>query len=361
MKALLLGDLCPTEYTNPLFEKGDVASLFTDTLPLFAGNDINFVNLECAITESDRKIAKFGPHLKAVPNTANVLSQVGVNYVGLSNNHIFDFGIPGAQDTLEALEKVGIRHTGFGENYEASRKNLVIEKSGEEVCLIAVCELEYSYALPDRMGSRPFDEFDTLEDIRAAKAENHRVIVLYHGGKEQCQYPSPRLLKTCRAMARAGADVVLCQHSHCIGCYEHYNGSYILYGQGNFHFVNPQWSSAKWNSMLAVTYDTASHEIDFIPLVTCDLGITLAKGAQKESLMEEFLKRNQSLTNGTWQQGWHEFCISKEEEYKRVIRNACNPDSTQRENDTFSHFLDCQAHTDVWRELFPSYNLTNEK
>ena len=25
----------------------------------------------------------------------------------------------------------------------------------------------------------------------------------------------------------------------------------------------------------------------------------------------------------------------------------------------FGHMLDCEAHTDVWRELFPSWNLTN--
>ena len=36
-------------------------------------------------------------------------------------------------------------------------------------------------------------------------------------------------------------------------------------------------------------------------------------------------------------------------------------EATRRQNDTFGHYLDCQAHTDVWRELFPSYNLTNEK
>ena len=26
----------------------------------------------------------------------------------------------------------------------------------------------------------------------------------------------------------------------------------------------------------------------------------------------------------------------------------------------FSHFLDCEAHTDVWRELFKTWNHTNE-
>ena len=29
-------------------------------------------------------------------------------------------------------------------------------------------------------------------------------------------------------------------------------------------------------------------------------------------------------------------------------------------NDRFGHFLDCEAHTDVWRELFKTYNATNE-
>ena len=34
-----------------------------------------------------------------------------------------------------------------------------------------------------------------------------------------------------------------------------------------------------------------------------------------------------------------------------------------RENNPglFAHYLDCEAHMDVWRELFPTWNLTNEK
>jgi hypothetical protein len=26
----------------------------------------------------------------------------------------------------------------------------------------------------------------------------------------------------------------------------------------------------------------------------------------------------------------------------------------------FAHYLDCEAHTDVWRELYKTYNHTNE-
>ncbi len=361
MKTLLLGDVCPNGSTKLLFEKVDTETLFTDTLSLFRGNDVNFVNLECAITESQTPIRKFGPNLSAPYETAEVLKKIGVNYVGLSNNHIFDFGIEGAKDSIRSLEKVGITCTGFGENYEASRKNLIIEKNGEKVCIIAVCEHEYSYALEDRMGSRPFDEYDTLEDIRHAKKENDRVIVFYHGGKEHCKYPSPRLHKTCRAMAKSGADVVLCQHSHCIGCYEEYNGCHILYGQGNFHFASLKNMPDSWNSLLAVKYDTIINKIEFVPIVNTDAGITLAKGDEKERIMGDFAQRNRELQNGEWKKGWHAFCQSVKEVYLNVIRKACSDEALPWENDMFGHFLDCEAHTDVWRELFPTYNQTNEK
>jgi hypothetical protein len=50
MKALLLGDLSPTISTNPLFEKHDIETLFSDTISVFENNDINFFNLECVLT-----------------------------------------------------------------------------------------------------------------------------------------------------------------------------------------------------------------------------------------------------------------------------------------------------------------------
>ena len=363
MKALLLGDLSPTAQTNPLFAQKDAETLFSDAKSLFEGNDINFVNLECALTESDGDIKKFGPPLKAVAETADVLKMLGTTCCGLSNNHIFDFGIRGANDTFAALDRVGLDYTGFGNNYTDSRKNYVVEKDGEKVCIIAVCEHEYSYALEDRMGSRPYDEYDTMFDIRNAKKENDRVIVIYHGGKELCQYPSPRLYKLCRAMVDHGADVVLCQHSHCIGCYEEYHGGHILYGQGNFHFVKPNFTVQEtWDCSLAVQYDTKSNTIGFVPLKVYDgKGIQIAKGEAKEAIMSGFVKRNEELQNGKWKDGWHAFCEKVKEDYKAVNGNACTPESADWQNDLFGHYLDCEAHTDVWRELFKTYNHTNEK
>ena len=362
MKLLLCGDVCPTALTDPYFAKGDVETLFSDVATLFDGNDVNMVNLECALTDKETPITKIGPNLRASVGTAATLAKMGVTHCGLSNNHTFDYGRAGVADMLAALQENHITYTGFGENYADSRKNLVVEKSGERVTVIAVCEHEYTYAMENAMGARPFDEFDTIEDIRAAKAQGGTVIVLYHGGKEFCRYPSPRLVRTCRAMARAGADLVLCQHSHCIGCYESYEGCHILYGQGNFHFVGRK-DDEYWHSGVAVKYDSAARTIDFVPYVMNATGIELAKGTEREQLMAEFAARSAMMTDGTWINGWRAFCESVRDNYVKAVTNAGIGEGAELEknNHKFAHYLDCEAHTDVWRELYKTTHHTNEK
>lgn len=45
--------------------------------------------------------------------------------------------------------------------------------------------------------------------------------------------------------------------------------------------------------------------------------------------------------------------------YKDVIY-AFTKESDEKTEQLFAHFLDCEAHTDVWREMFPTWNQTNK-
>ena len=101
--------------------------------------------------------------------------------------------------------------------------------------------------------------------------------------------------------------------------------------------------------------------MEFITFTTADKGIELVKGEEKERIMSEFEKRNKELEKGEWKAGWHAFCESKKEFYLKVIKDGYAEGATDRENARFAHYLDCEAHTDVWRELCPTYNMTNEK
>lgn len=355
MKTLFLGDLSPTEVTNPLFEAGDMTRLFSDSISLFPGNDACMVNLECALTDRTSPIDKIGPALKATPKVGAVLAELGIRYCGLSNNHFFDYGEPGAADTLRVLDEAGIQYTGFGSSYADSRRNLLIHSGGETLCVIAVCEHEYSYAIADRMGCRPFDPYDTISDIRAARQSADRVVVMYHGGKEYCPYPSPRLRKLCHAMAENGADMVLCQHSHCIGCYEKVHDCHILYGQGNFHFVKPRFSVPEmWNQSLAVRYDTTTHAVSFIPLVNTETGIALAAGTEKETIQTGFETRCRALASDVWERGWHDFCEENRQRYIGAMQQAFAETDGGVPGKMFGHYIDCEAHFDVLKELCPT-------
>ncbi len=360
MKLAIGGDICITDASWENFESANEKAAFNSVIDYFKTADRVLVNLECALTDSDNRIKKFGPNLKAPKQTAETLKKAGVTDCALSNNHIFDFGVEGAKDTLFELEKANLNYTGFGDNYNDSRKNLTMVKDGVTITIIDVCEHEYSYATENRMGARPFDEFETMDDIREAKKSADYVIVIYHGGKEFCRYPSPRLVKACHEMVKCGADAIFCQHSHCVGCYEKFEDAHIMYGQGNFHFIK-YLDRDGWNDGLLAMLDITKKGIDleFVPVMSTEDGIDVADEKTKKEILDALWERSKSMQDGKWREGWHSFCESVYDQYK----NAISGYKMEDDEDTyqlFSHYFDCEAHSDVWRELFPTWNKTNE-
>ena len=360
MKLFIAGDLVPTDKTDPYLKKGDLETTFSDVRTLVKGADLFIVNLECALTDSENPIRKWGPNLKGSPECAKALRALGVTDASLSNNHVYDFGRQGYYDTLAALDNASIRYTGVGENETDARKNHYMPMKNKTVALVATGDREYTYALKNREGIRAFDPIETLEDIRDAKRYADFVICTYHGGSEQCRYPSPRVRKICQGMVRAGADLVLCQHSHVIGMPEEYMGGLIVYGQGNFNFIrldHPHWQSGL---LLEINFDDdMKPEYTFHPVVTKEHGITLAKGNEKEEILNGFFERAEMLKDEKiWLENWHEFCVQETWRYKDSIKTAFEKDPDQP-YEWFRHYLETDAHSDVWKELYPTWCANN--
>ena len=360
MSILLCGDISVKEPVHDIWKNGTVETLFADVADLFRSSNRVIVNLETAVTEKETAIRKFGPNIKAPLCVPGILKEAGVTDCGLSNNHTLDFDVDGIKDTIEALDKAGLNYTGFGWDEEDSRKDLIFTENGKTVRIIAVCEHEYTYAQRGVPGGRPYDPYDTHADIRKAKAEADYVIVMYHGGKEHCQYPSPRLRKLCRAMVNDGADLVLCQHSHCIGCAEEYNGGTILYGQGNFHFMYPTPRDRMWSEGLAVRVTLEDKPVvEFIPTVLTSTGIRLMHGEEADLVYSEIAERSKMLESDEWLEGWREFCERMRPGYEAAIANFHKMDEHSIHH--FAHYLDCEAHTDVWRELYKTWHAQKAK
>ena len=363
MTLLFGADLVPTPLTEKNFVEKNHKVVWGDIDKIVKQYDRFIVNLECALTKNEAGIMKFGPCIKADPLCAESLKDFGVTDVMLANNHVFDFGKKGLQDTIDSLDRVGLPYAGVGKDDVDCRKIYYIEDSSVKVAIVNVCEHEYSYALPNRMGTNPYDVFKTMREIKEAKQNADHVIVVYHGGKEHSGYPSPRLLDHMREMVLSGASVVLTQHSHCIGCYEEYKGGHIVYGQGNLNFlVDTKGESWKTSLMVGVEINGGDVKLNFHPIYQKADGMDIATGDLEKEIMDGFNARNEELKNGEWVKGWDAFCKEMEGMYNYMLSPAYAIDFKNEEQgkQVYAHFLDCEAHLDVMKHMFRSWNLDNE-
>ena len=76
--------------------------------------------------------------------------------------------------------------------------------------------------------------------------------------------------KNAGEMIDSGADIVSCQHSHCIGTTEKYNIKILVYGQGNTLFGYRK-NNKSWNEglLLQIILSRRSIEICRINFHTC--------------------------------------------------------------------------------------------
>ena len=154
----------------------------------------------------------------------------------LANNHITDAGDVGVIDTIKTLDDADVVHLGAGENSESICHYVFFHVGEKSICLYNVGETMYNEPSKTKPGAYLYDEYIVCRELEILKKECDLLIVVYHGGAEKFRYPSPKQKKRFHRMVDSGADVILSQHTHCVGSEEYYKGSYLLYGQGNFLF-----------------------------------------------------------------------------------------------------------------------------
>ena len=238
-KIIIVGDLFPIKSNIESFSNGDILFLFGEkVIRLFSEADLRVCNLEGALSDGVDRCRKTGPIICAPTSVVNTYAKLGIDYCMLANNHITDAGHQGVVDTIRTLDDAGISHIGAGVNESAIPHYVSFTLEDTKVCIYNVCERMYNKPNKNKSGAWLYDEYVVCKELENVKRQSDYVIVIYHGGIERFRYPSPEIKKRFHRMADSGADVVLSQHTHCIGCEEYYNNSYLLYGQGDFLLNN---------------------------------------------------------------------------------------------------------------------------
>lgn len=302
VSVLIGADVAPVDAAVEAFSKGDPSALLDDALlSLWRSCDLRAFDLEIPFTGETRQIPKCGPALRA-PESAfrGVLALCeGPSFVTLANNHILDMGERGLADTISLLKRAGIPSGGAGSSAAEASRPVFLRAGEETVGFLCCCENEFSCAGEDTPGAAPFDPLETPDAVADAKAACDHLIVLYHGGPEEWPYPTPGLQKRLRRLAEKGADAVICQHGHIIGCMETYRDVPIVYGQGNFLFAAsdgaPCWREGLLLEVL-LEKGSAARIIPH-PILSDGSGRRAASPAEKEAVLLGFEERSREIAD----------------------------------------------------------------
>ena len=196
---------------------------FQNVREYFLQDDLTLVNLECVLSDSDPtekemetlKDKRF--RFRGYPEYVKILTQNGVEFANLSNNHTQDFGAQGLLDTKNILEENHIARTATGETcFIATTRGL----------RVGIVSYYFSFSENDIQGK--------IQSLRDQGAQ--LVIVSIHWGKEGKYQPTQSQKDYGHAAIDAGADIVYGHHSHTLQPVEYYGGGVIYYSLGNFSF-----------------------------------------------------------------------------------------------------------------------------
>ena len=225
---------------------GGYAWLFGPVADLLAQPDVTFANLETPIApESAGGTREYV--FNAPPDVVSALLHAGVDAVAVANNHAFDQGRAGFEETLRRLEQAGMKAIGAGPEGRAAGP-VRVDAGGLSLAFLGYAQFfnqDGNACPPARAGAErcvhagQLDRARILEDVRAAAAAADAVIVSLHWGVEYDAQPRVQDVDLAHQILEAGALVVLGHHPHVLQPIELHRRAdgrvgVIAYSLGNF-------------------------------------------------------------------------------------------------------------------------------
>lgn len=299
-KLLLLGDVNLGRSVGQQILNGNVNYPFELVAEKLRGADLVFVNLESQL--SDQKGVTQHPKYNMVftgpPQGAQSLREANISVVSTANNHAFDYGIRGLRETIENLQKEGVRWVGTSTDSTEMFLPAVAEVNGIRIGFLAYTQF---VNLKGAWGGRIalYEKGKVQRDVQALKARVDLVVVSYHAGGEYVDAPSSRLKQEFRFIVECGADLVVGHHPHYVQGIESYRGKLILYSLGNFVFYQPQkeWTQFGLGVECDIVKKDSSVKITHVDLFALRAGLqpTFRLTAEEEQRFYERVRSHSTV------------------------------------------------------------------
>lgn len=219
--------------------------------PMLMSADLVIANLESPITDlrkSPFQDSKPDINWSDTKETPKHLLVNNIRVVSLANDHIYDFGKAGFNNTLEILNKNKIDYFGAGNNIkEASAPYLIEVNLGDlkiQIAIFSVFQESQRY----RVNNKVYSEYENSEinsiDIKRIEAQIKKIkasnpdtiaIIFPHWGKKY-DWKMAKQTRTSDALLKAGADIIIGHGAHRLQEIEKRENKWVVYGIGNFMF-----------------------------------------------------------------------------------------------------------------------------
>ena len=201
----------------------DLSHFMKNVRNIFEKDDYTIVNLEAPFTDSNNKSYKGEGrvfHFKSPKEFVKILTSSSIEGVTISNNHIYDYGQQGYEDTINVLKDNNVQFCGEGNRIITEIKGVKFAFLGYQVWA-------------DNEEIRKMIQ----NDIEELRSNGVKVIIPYfHWGIEKQYNPYDVQVNIAKFSIDCGADLVLGTHPHVMQTIEAYNGKLIIYSFGNFSF-----------------------------------------------------------------------------------------------------------------------------
>jgi len=265
----LTGDILLDRGVRTVVEKQGVNQLFSPAVDsVLQASDVVVGNLECPATKV--KAPVFKQYIfRAEPEWLTALQQHGFTHLNLANNHSIDQGREGLLDTYNNIRKAGMTPFGAGQNRQEAIQPVLLSETPRRVWLVASLQmaLENFALLPDKpcVSQQSIDSLcQRVALLRSADPQCY-IIVSLHWGWENHVEVVPRQRYDARRLIEAGADCLVCHHTHTRQPVENYHGKPIFYGLGNFIF-DPQRDINRQGAIVRLTISDSDATAEEIPI-----------------------------------------------------------------------------------------------
>ncbi len=240
LTVIFTGDILLDRGVRKHIEWGGTGRLFSKGVDsVLRSSDIVVGNLECPATEIVAPVYKRFI-FRAEPKWLQLLRQHGFTHLNLANNHSIDQGRRGLMDTWRNIVREGMVPIGAGKNMREASQPVCIAMKPRKIYVLASLRLpleNYAY-LPDRPCVSQENIDTLLSRIVGLKKQEPDcyIIVSLHWGIEHTTSPTLQQKIDARRIIDAGADCMICHHTHTLQTIEIYKNHAIYYSIGNFIF-----------------------------------------------------------------------------------------------------------------------------